>query len=66
MKNQPISSHSRDLTRNLQVNHPLDSDTRQQSTGGWLKQAQQSRRNQLKILNVSQNHYVRGGSDRYF
>lgn len=31
-----------------------------------LQRTQQSRSDQLKILNVSQNHYVRGGSDRYF
>ena len=66
MKNEPILSHSRDLTRNPQVNHLLASDTRQQGTSGRLKQTQQSRSGQLKILNVSQNHYVRGGSDRYF
>ena len=32
-------------TGNLQVNHPLDSDTKQQSTSGWLKRTQQLRSN---------------------
>ncbi len=64
MKNEPIPSHSVDLTGNLQVNPPLDSDTKQQSTSGGLKRTQQPRSNQLKTFldiepTVTENNYIR-------
>ena len=64
MKNEPIPDHSVDLTGNLQVNPPLDSDTKQQSTSGGLKRRQRSRSNQLKTFldiepTITENNYIR-------